>query len=64
MDPDETLRQIRLLIAQLNAEDGNPPYPLFVQHARDLAEAVENLDAWITAGGSAPSDWPLVGMAR
>ena len=57
MDPDETLRQIRLIMAQMGVEDGNPPYPAFVQHARDLAEKVEALDEWLLRGGFAPEPW-------
>jgi hypothetical protein len=61
MDPDEALRQIRLLIKQLRAEDtvGNPDAPLgvFRQHARDLAETVEGLDEWLTRDGFLPFDW-------
>lgn len=57
MDPDEALRQIRLLIKQMAEEDGHPVYPTFVQHARDLAEVVEGLDEWLTKGGFPPADW-------
>lgn len=61
MDPDEALRQIRLLIKQLRVEDtvGNPDAPLgaFRQHARDLAETVEGLDEWISRDGFLPFDW-------
>ena len=29
----------------------------FVEAARDLAQAVQLLDAWLSRGGSLPSDW-------
>lgn len=61
MDPTEALRMIRLYIKQLKIEDrpvGNANARLeFVQHARDLAEAVEGLDGWLTAGGFLPAAW-------
>lgn len=61
MDPDEALRQIRLLVRQLHVEDrpvGNQNARLeFVQHARDLAEAIEGLDSWMTRGGFPPKAW-------
>jgi hypothetical protein len=54
MDPNETLRQIRLLIRQSRV-DRDPQ--TFIQHARDLADAVEDLDAWMSRGGFAPKEW-------
>lgn len=61
MDPDEALRQIRLLVKQLRVEDvvGSADAPLgpFRQHARDLAEQVDALDGWLSKGGFPPGDW-------
>ena len=60
MDPDEALRQIRALIAQMQVEDSPSSMgarPEFVQHARDLAETVEGLDGWMTRGGFPPAEW-------
>lgn len=62
MDPNEALRQLRLLVKQLQAEDGNPPYPTFVQHARDLAEYADALDGWLSHGGFLPTPWAQGGI--
>ena len=61
MDPDEALRQIRLLVKQMQVEDDVPvsagTRPEFTQHARDLMEAVDGLDTWISGGGFLPTAW-------
>lgn len=60
MDPTEALRLIRLYIKQMRVEDGpvsSGVDPGFVQHARDLAEAVEGLDEWLSKDGFLPADW-------
>jgi hypothetical protein len=60
MDPNEALRQIRLLIKQMQLEDGPVSAgarPEFIQHARDLAETVEGLDEWLSKDGFLPDDW-------
>jgi hypothetical protein len=60
MDPDETLRQIRLTIKQLRVEDkpvGGIAEHTFVQHARDLAELVDGLDEWLSKSGFLPAAW-------
>jgi hypothetical protein len=62
MDPNEALRQIRLLIKQMQVEDKTPIQESadlfnFVQHARDLAETVEGLDEWLSRDGFLPDDW-------
>lgn len=61
MDPNETLRLLRLTAKQMAVEDtpvgGVGTSPTFVQHARDLAEYVESLDEWLSNGGFAPSAW-------
>lgn len=61
MDPNETLRQIRLTMKQMQVEDGAVgSHRLFHQHARDLVELVEALDGWIANGGFLPDDWGTV----
>ena len=45
MDPNATLRAIRVHLAAEEPEPGS------------LAELVEALDEWITRGGFLPSDW-------
>lgn len=54
MDPNEALRQIRLLAKQLRVDEN--VYTIR-QHANDLAEAIEGLDEWIAKGGFLPTDW-------
>jgi hypothetical protein len=65
MDPNESLRIIRLLIAQMRVEDhpvGNQNARLeFVQHARDLAEHVQELDDWLSKEGFLPGAWAIPG---
>lgn len=56
MDPDETLRIIRLTIAQMRVDD-EAGVPEFKQHARDLAEHIEALDEWMSKGGFKPKEW-------
>jgi hypothetical protein len=63
MDPDEALRQIRLLVRQMEVEGqlalGHPGTSTgnFIQHGHDLIEQVEALDGWLTGGGFPPDDW-------
>lgn len=62
MDPNEALRQIRLTIKQMRAEDMTPIRESaelfsFIQHARDLATLVDGLDDWLIMDGVLPSDW-------
>ena len=58
---DEMLRVIRLTVQQLRTEDlpgsSQPPTWAFVQHARDLADAIESLDQWLAGGGAFPRAW-------
>lgn len=62
MDPNETLRIIRLTTKQMRVDE-HPD--IRKQHADDLAEHVEALDEWLTKGGFLPSDWdPRVHAAR
>lgn len=50
MDPDETLRQIRELVADQLEQ---PTY----EKGRKLAALVDALDEWIIHGGFLPRDW-------
>lgn len=59
MDPNETLRRIRELVRAIQhgeAADGDAP--------TDLADAVQDLDGWLTQGGFPPDAWagPGVGI--
>lgn len=50
MDPNETLRIIRAQVGMiLDENDGNSP--------EALAEAVRDLDGWLSKGGFLPSEW-------
>lgn len=52
MDPNETLRIIRAQVGMiLDENDGNSP--------EALAEAVRNLDEWMSKGGFSPDAWVL-----
>jgi hypothetical protein len=54
MDPDQTLAQIRRIIADM----ARPRSALDeLVDARLLAELVEALDDWITKGGFLPQPW-------
>ena len=55
MDPDACLAKIRLL--QRNLFRGIQSQEAFRIEAMTLAEAVEDLDAWLTKGGFAPTEW-------
>jgi len=53
MDPDEALRQIRVIVA--NVLEGNAPdAPPDID---ELAELVMGLDNWIVRGGYLPKAW-------
>lgn len=54
MDPNETLRLLRLTIKQYHV-DTDP----FVRaaHGREIAEYFESLDEWISKGGFLPDAW-------
>jgi hypothetical protein len=51
MDPNETLRQLRQLFADIDEEVWDP---LEFERARDLFQA---LDGWISNGGFLPEGW-------
>jgi hypothetical protein len=59
MDPDETLRTIRDLVAQIRGgtiaihETGKPQRFL----GDELADHVTALDTWLTGGGFPPREW-------
>ena len=58
MDPDETLRIIRALAAQIPVEENDyRSQGVYRQHVRDLCEHVEALDTWLRGGGFPPADW-------
>lgn len=54
MDPNETLRLLRLTIKQM-AVDEDPG--VRAAHAAEVAEYFEALDEWISKGGFLPRDW-------
>lgn len=53
MDPDATLENIRLSIADYQRYGMS----LGQEHFDRFLEAVDELDKWITNGGFPPSDW-------
>lgn len=60
MDPDEALRRIRELAAELL--DNYPgtdflPSSNYETDATALAEKVQDLDGWLSRGGFAPQAW-------
>ena len=54
MDPNETLRLIRLTIAQMQVDDD---LLILEGHAAELAEYFGALDDWLSKGGFFPTDW-------
>jgi len=54
MDPNETLRLIRLTIKQMRVDE-DPG--VRKAHADELAEYVEALDEWLSKGGFLPYEW-------
>jgi hypothetical protein len=60
MDSNEHLRIIRATIKQMVVEDhpvSGYARPEFIQHARDLADNVTQLDRWLEADGQLPDAW-------
>lgn len=56
MDPDETLKRLRVKVTQAhesNCMDLREAYTL----AMEAAELFDALDSWISKGGFLPSDW-------
>lgn len=58
MDPNETLRMIRLYTKRINGE--LPSDETIVELAQNLAEYVGALDEWLSKGGFLPSEWQAV----
>lgn len=54
MDPNETLRLLRLTIKQMGV-DTDPD--IRAAHADEIAEYFAALDRWITEGGFLPREW-------
>lgn len=54
MDPNETLRMLRLTIKQLRVDEDSD---VWEAHANEICEYVEALDDWLTNGGFLPADW-------
>ena len=54
MDPNETLRLIRLTIKQMDVDEN--PY-IKAAHAEEIAEYFEALDEWLSKGGFLPTHW-------
>ena len=54
MDPNETLRLLRLTIKQM-AVDTDPD--IRAAHADEIAEYFEALDGWMSTGGFLPKAW-------
>jgi hypothetical protein len=54
MDPNETLRLLRLTIKQMGVE---PKNAIWMAHAEEVVEYVEALDTWLSSGGFIPDDW-------
>lgn len=60
MDPNEALRLIRAHLAQLRVEDKTRDdgwIGRLTQQARDLGEAFDALDEWLSRDGFQPDDW-------
>jgi hypothetical protein len=58
MDPNETLRLLRLTIAQMQVE---PKNALWMAHAEEVIEYAEALDTWLSSGGFKPLAWENFG---
>ncbi len=55
MDPNETLLTLRRLASWLS--DGNGNEVTREEAGRELAEAFESLDTWLSRGGFLPDEW-------
>lgn len=58
MDPNATLENIRRLVERITvaADRGDNPRHI-AEDGAELAEAVGNLDEWLSRGGFPPRDW-------
>lgn len=54
MDPNETLRLLRLTVAQMRVDESPE---IRKAHADEIAEYVEALDGWLSGGGFLPDAW-------
>lgn len=54
MDPNETLRLLRLTIRQMRVDE-DPGVK--AAHAEEIAEYFEGLDNWLSRDGFLPDDW-------
>lgn len=61
MDPDETLRQLRLTIKQMRVDESTE---VRKAHADEIAEHFEALDGWLTTGGFLPKAWQREGKDK
>lgn len=61
MDPDEALKRCRELAKRV--EDATYAEECEVA-GLDLAEQFKALDEWLSKGGFAPREWPLVSMGK
>lgn len=60
MDPNEVLRRIRELAWEVESRAPGPDVIMttpFEDDAVALAEAVKDLDDWLSKGGSVPAAW-------
>jgi hypothetical protein len=60
MDPNEALRQIRVIVADVL--EGNAPEP--PPDIDVLAELIDGLDGWLVKGGALPSAWTATQETR
>lgn len=54
MDPNETLRMLRLTIKQLRVDEDTD---VWEAHANEICEYFEALDDWLSRGGFPPEEW-------
>jgi hypothetical protein len=66
MDPNETLRLIRALVARVNKAHPSQPDAAarWFEVADELATHVSELDDWISYGGFLPAAWDRVRTAN
>lgn len=60
MDADETLSNIRALLAKVQDAANSmcqPSHTQFVDDASTLAECIDGLDQWLQKGGALPAAW-------
>jgi hypothetical protein len=57
MDPDQTLRELRALVARILCDADVAEGSVNLDDAVTLAERFQNLDQWISRGGFLPDQW-------